>query len=242
MMNFNKTSFFFIAVFFFALCSFSLKSNINDDKVTIVALLKKSKDYYDKQKVFKFNTAYDLFAGNSKKAIESYKGVFIKDDKNFYSKIGQTEIIVIKGNTIKIDNESKLIQYFKEEATNENIVYDLVKYCNNFGTFDLKSTDNYWICTLNSREVTFVPYSKVVIYLDKKNYSIVKQELFLISTITTKDVKGKDVYSYPKLQITFSAFELKKQNEDYFKINYYIELKKGKYYPSKKYSTYQIVE
>lgn len=239
MCNYKKSLLFLI---FVVACSFTTKKNSDDNKEKVVALLKKSKNYYEKQNEYKFNTSYDLYANNSNKAIESYSGFFIKKNKNYYSKIGQTEFIITTDRTIKIDNESKLIQHFKGEPTEENVLYDLVKYCDNFGTFDLSSNEKYWICTLNSREVTFVPYSKVVIYLSKKDCSIVKQELFLISQITTKDAKGKDVYSYPKLQITFSDFKIEEQKLDYFKTSNYIEYKKGRYYPVKKYSSYQIVD
>lgn len=229
-------------IFFIFACSFTTKNSPDEDKEKVVALLKKSKNYYEKLNAYKFNTSYDLYANNSNKPIESYGGFFVKNKKNYYSKIGQTEFIITTDRTIKIDNESKLMQHFKGEATQENLLYDLVKYCDNFGTFNISSTDKYWICTLNSREMTFVPYSKVVIYLSKKDYSIVKQELFLISQITTKDAKGKDVYSYPKLQITFSDFKIEEQKLDYFKTSNYIEFKKGTYYPAKKYSSYQIVD
>lgn len=239
---YSSKRFLLFLIFIVACCSFTTKSNTDENKEKVVALLKKSKHYYEKLHEYKFNTSYDLYANNSNKAIESYSGFFVKKNTNYYSKIGQTEFIVTSDRTIKIDNESKLIQHFKGESTQENRLYDLVKYCDNFGTFDLSSTEKYWICTLNSREVTFVPYSKVIIYLSKKDYSIVKQELFLISQITTKDAKGKEVYSYPKLQITFSDFKIEEQKLDYFKTSNYIEYKKGRYHPVKKYSSYQIVD
>ncbi len=242
MTKFKSNSLIFIALFF-VVCSFSSKQN-NDDKAKIADLLKKSKNYYDKQKQFKFNTTYDLFAGNTKKAIESYNGIFIKKDKNYYSKIGQTEFIFSAGNTLKIDNESKLIQFVKDEnkVSSEKMIYDLTNHFDNFGTFELKSNETQWICILHAREVTFVPYSKIVIYLSKKDYSILKQELFLISQIKIKNDKGKEIYVFPKLQITFTNLASENQNEDFFKINNYIEERKGKYYPIKKYSSYQIVD
>lgn len=223
--------------------SFLLMSyGVNDDKQKIVELLKKSKNYYDKTNQFKMNTSYKVYLGNSNKAVESYDGLFIKNNKNYYSKIGETEFIVTPTNTIKIDNESRLMQYIKEENSGEQVIYDLVKYCDNFGTFNLTSNSTDWICTLNSREVTFIPYSKIIIYLSKTDYSITKQELYILSTIPDKDSNGKVTNKYPKLEITFSDIKLNELVEEYFKLSNYIEIKKGKFYPVKKYSSYQIVD
>ena len=230
-----------LTTLFIVVCSFSTKEMVNDE-AKILELLQKSKDFYVKHKHFKFTTNHSMYAGNTKQPLESYNGFFIKKNANYYSKIGDTEFVFSSGSTLKIDNESKLMQYINDESSKENLLYDLTSQMGNFGTFELKSTNDYWICTLNSREVTFIPYSKIIIYLSKKDYSIVKQELFLISQVKIKDEKGKDVYVYPKLQITFKDLTFSEQSEEYFKMTNYIEIKKGKYYPVKKYSSYQIVD
>ncbi len=238
--KFNKISVGLLFVFFI-LCSFTVQ-NKTDDKTAILNLMKKTKAYYQKNRQFSFAINYNLFAGNSKKAIDSYAGFFAKKDNNYYSKIGDAEFILSGEKTIKIDNESKLMQFFNEGRSKETIIYDLANCYGNFGGFELKSDADHWICILDSREVTFMPYSKVVIYLNKKDCSIAKQELHLISPIKTGDVNGKEIYNYPVLQIIFSDLKLTEQKDDYFKVSNYIELKKGKYYPSQKYSSYQIVD
>lgn len=230
-----------LTTLFVVVCSFSSK-DVVDDKAKILELLNKSKDFYEKQQHFKFTTTHSMYAGDSKKALESYNGFFIKKGTSYYSKIGQTEFVFSSGSMLKIDNESKLMQYLKDENAEENVLYDLTSQMSNFGTFELKNTNDHWICTLNSREVTFIPYSKIIIHLSKKDYSIVKQELFLISQVKMKDDIGKDVYVYPKLQITFKELTFAEQSEEYFKMSNYIEIKKGKCYPVKKYSSYQIID
>lgn len=230
-----KSSLIFFTFFVFII-SYSQNNKI-DDKVQVVELLKKSKSYYQKNKQFSFRINYELFAGNSKKAIEQYSGFFVRKADNYYSKIGDSECIQTLGFTLKIDHETKLMQYFKESKSSESIVYDMTSYYGNFGAFELKSDADYWICTLSAREVTFVPYSKVVLFLSKKDYSIVKQELYLITTVT---IKNQEVF--PVLKIFFSDFKAEIQRDDYFEINKYITLKKGKYYPTNSYRSYQIVD
>lgn len=240
MIKFQKT--FLLLVLFFSSFNFLSASNAADDKAKIKELIKRSKSYYAKNRQFSFAINYNLFAGNDKKPIDTYSGMFAKRDANYYTRVGDSEIIHIDNLTVKIDHEMKLIQHYEEEVTKDDPIYDLMNYFENFKSFQLKSTPKYWICTFNSREVTFVPYSKIIIYLNKKDYSIVKQELHLLSSIKTKDKKGKDVYKFPILEILFSDFKLGESKVDYFKVSNYLSLKNRRYYPSNKYSSYQLVD
>lgn len=234
-------SLFLLLIFIFS-TSFVRNNFLTDDKSKILSLLQKSKVFYDDKEQFQMNTSYNLYVGSSNKAIESYKGLFVKKNKNYYSKIGATEFVIIGKNMIKIDNESKLMQHLSYDNSSEQVIYDMIKYCDNFGTFELKSEGNEWVCILKSREFTFVPYSKILIYLSKNDFSISKQVLFLLNQVPVKDSNGKERYSFPKLEISFSDINLNKEVNSYFNINDYLVVKKDKYAPGKKYITYQIVD
>lgn len=233
-----KTSF-----LLFFLYSFFVHANPPvDDKAKIVEFLKKSKLYYDTIKEFKLNTSYNLYLGyNSKNVAESYKGVLLKKGNEYYSKIGATEFVYLKKASIKIDNESKRMQYTSATSQDVAMVYDMVKYTSHFTSFELKSTSSQWICILKTGDIAFVPYSKIIIHINKKDFTVDKQELFLLNQVKTKE-KGKTVYYYPKLVLTFQEIDLNYKSDTFFSLSNYIRLKDGKVYPAKKNSAYKIVD
>ena len=212
-----------------------------NDKDKIFEIFNKTKNFYNVSQ-FQIKTDYKLYIGNTSKEVrENYSGVFVKNKNNVYSKIGQTEFVTIDNKNIKIDNESKLMQ-ISEKRSEQDEVYDLSKYCSNFSTFVLTTTNDLFICTLTTPEVTFVPYSKVVIYINKSDCSIKKQVLFMIGKVRYKADNEKVIKDYPRLEISFLDLKLQYSKEEYFNLGKYIEKKKGKYFPAKKYVSYKIVD
>ncbi|MFN3754315.1 hypothetical protein [Flavobacterium sp.] len=237
-------TYFFLSVLLFSGISFeNVCISNSDDKKAVVNILKKSNSYYQGKNKFQLNTTYKIYATKSSKQVkDSFKGLFACNNDRTYAKINQTEFIISSDLSLKIDNESKLIQFSKNELDKDLKVYDLEKYCSYYNGFKLTETEKEWICTLTTAAFSFVPYSKVVIYINKANYNVSKQILYIISAVEYKDSDGKMKIDYPRLEIEFDNLKTVIDNENVFNIDSYILLKNGKYYPSKKYNTYKVID
>lgn len=234
-----KTNIKFLALLFILFYNTICFSN---DKKKIAEILKKSSEYYSSKKQFEIKMTYNFFSNaDSQKVTESYLGSIIKDNSYYYSKIGDTEIINGKGFSLKIDNVNKALQYYPHQLENNNTISDLKNYCSYFDRFYLTDRGNKWVCTMTTPGISFLPYSKLIIYINKSNYSISKQIAYFLTPNETRDKKGNTFLNYPRMEVEFSDLN-GKINVDVFNLSNYLIIKKNKVYTSKKYSSYEIVE
>lgn len=224
---------------------FSVYSQVKNDRKAITDLFTKSQKVYVNAENFKFSTAYKLFnTYKSTTVAEKYEGIVFKQKDDFYSKIGTTEFVKLNEDYIKIDHASKLMQIGKvdrEDAGSQS--YDLTALLSNFTVFELTETADYFICKLTAPAITFVPYSKVIVYINKKSYMMSKQILYMLKKINYKDAKGQIQESFPRLEIAFSDFQT--QNIEWgtkFSQKSYIAKKNNKTVPSNNYKDYKIVD
>lgn len=215
------------------------------DKSKIINLLKKSQQVFEGLKSYYFESDYKLYVNQTSNEVkESYTGITVKKDHLAYSKIATTEFVILKDLNLKIDNNTKRIQ-ISTEKNQENLTpnFDIKKYLNYFVSYKITEVNNQYKCELKTDKVTMIPYSKVVIYIDKKTSRMLKQELYFLTKHKTKIVKGKPHYDYPRLEIVFSNFKTEDIDSDVlFKKENYVIVNKGKYIPTKKYKEYLIVD
>lgn len=214
-------------------------------KEKIVALFSKSQQVYEDNNAFKLNISYQLYPNyKTSKASEQYNGIILKKNKDFYSKIHLTEFLNLSGQYLKIDNEEKLIQVSKDTDNKVDQVYNLTNLVANFKTFEIISEGNYWVCTMTAPAITFVPYSKARIYINKKDHTIHKQVLYYLTKNKYKGSKGELLSDYPRLEIVLSNFEtIGLDMDSRFKLDNYIIISgPSKPIPSKSYKGYKIVD
>lgn len=231
------------SIFYAAIC-FGQKDGLEvTAKQQVIALLEKSQKAYDGTTSFTFNMDYKLFTTyNSNTVSETYSGIFIKRKQDSYSRIGKTEFVHLDNDLIKIDNESGLIQFSKNQGL-VNQAYNLKQMVSHFSVFELASEGNYWVCTLTGPEITFVPYGKVVAYIHKTDFTFSRQVLYLLKANAYKDKNGTLKRSYPRLEIRFSDYTTHPTYDPsvFRKDNYIREFQK-RYVPAKKYAKYKIVD
>lgn len=225
--------------------AFSLQLSAQGDKKEIVMLLEKAKKTYERNNTFKITSLYKLYP--SYKTLvpkERYGGIFIKKKDEYYTKIGTTEMVQTKDHQIIVDNKEKKISFSNIDKSSEaDKSYDLTQLCLNFNSFVLTETNDVWICTLTAPKVTFVPYSKIIIYLSKKNFTMIKQVLYLLKTVKYKNSQGKIVQNQPKLEIEFTSFNTKIDDMlNKFSPSNYVQVRKKEIQPSEKYLGYKVIE
>lgn len=208
-----------------------------NNKAKIISLLKQSREAYDQNIGFSFktqNVVYESFT--SSKILENTNGKFCKHGTNTYLKIHDGEIAKIDDFTIKIDGNTRLMQIVKSN-NNEPQVYDLTSLSKSYTTFTISETASEYKCTLEAEKVSPTPYGKVIIYIDKKTKLIKKQTMFLYSSVF---IKNKE-YT-PRIDMIFSDFIVIKTKPKELLASNYIKKVNSKYYPSKTYEGYQIID
>ncbi|MCF6133252.1 hypothetical protein [Flavobacterium wongokense] len=230
----------FMAVF----CLLSIAINAqNSDRKRITDLFDKAQKLFDLKNYY-LESDYKLFVNyTSNEVKEAYKGITLKKGENMYTKLGSSEMISTNNLFIKIDNDNKRMKVDKISSNAQKPILELNSYINYFSGYRLTESNGQWICTLTTSKVSVVPYSKIIVYINKNDYQIQKQELFFLTKYQTKIVNGKPKLDYPRLQIIYSNF--KKSGfppNDYFNVDNYVKKTNQKYYPIKKYKSYTIVD
>jgi hypothetical protein len=178
------------------------------DKEKILELIKKSNAAYESAPKFQTDVNYKLYASATSKTVtEAYSGTIIKSGKDVYTKIHTTEFVQIGARFIKIDHNNKAVEYSSINKQADNNFYSMINnYLQYFSKFELATEGNLWKCVLSTAELSMVPYSKVVIYIDKATNRITKQVLYFLVKNEYKDAAGKAKKDYPRLEIIPSNY------------------------------------
>jgi len=214
-----------IYCFFFLFVFVSLYSQ--QENSAAIQVIKKAAAVYNKQEYVSNNSKYTLYLDfTSNKIHEQYAGVVLKKNNVSYFKIKNTEFVSFGTYGAKINNDQKAIVIEKQPKEVQDSPLSMTHYLKGFDSKLIQENKDYFICELTPSKVSQVMLTKVIIQISKKDYSIVKQTLFFVNKMESKNANGKTVYSIPRLEIVFSSREknIKKDDllvakENYFTLN-----------------------
>ncbi|PKB18342.1 hypothetical protein [Flavobacterium sp. 5] len=221
---------------------FSFCSNGQVKKLTALQIISNASDAYIHSKYMSMNSTYNLYLDyNSEKVYEHYAGIVLKKNEVIYFEIKSTEFITFKNLGIKINYDQKAIVLEKQNKATEESPLSLKNYLNGYNAKLIDSDKNNFICELTPNKISQIMLSKIIIHIKKNDYSIVKQTLYFVEKMETKDAKGKRIYTTPRLEINFSPREKNEKRDNLLtsKDNYFTE-RGNEIVLSKRFSTYQI--
>nr|WP_321234632.1 hypothetical protein [uncultured Psychroserpens sp.] len=193
---------------------------------------------------YKLYPTYDY-----KTTTESYKGSVIKNNENYFLKINET-VFLTDANTqtsLKLNIAQKAISVAKNKS---NMTQDqsplgmldaMVKL---FKNQDVKDNGTYWLCTLTSDVVTQLPYGKVEIFINKKDFRVTKQVLYFLARFPYKNAEGEKATGSPKLEITISDYRtsISKEQKGLTMLSNYIEIKNDNLNTIGSYKDFKIIK
>lgn len=206
-------------------------------------ILAKVENTYNSNNELSLNLDYKLYTSYSSKIVsENYKGLVVKNNKNTYVKIHNTEFLQTSTRSIKVNHDQKMMLVFNKSQMDSNInPMDLSNLLKNYKTQNLIDKGDYWICSLQTGKYTQMIYGKIEIYVHKKSYQVEKQIFYILEKAAYKDPKGNEKFDFPRLEINFKKVILNESvKKEIFSLNKYIHISDGKIIPSKKYSNYTI--
>jgi len=181
---------------------------------TVKEVLEKASAYYANTHQYQLSMTYTLFRGLSgDRATESYTGTMTK--VNNYSQISvlNTTVFQFPEARLVIDEDRKIVAY-SEIGSTENVgsPVDVSSFLQYYSEAQILDKGTYWQCELvaEKKALTNLPYGKVILDIDKRDYQIRKQELFFANLIPFKDKNGElEERDYGRLII-----QLKQQGND----------------------------
>lgn len=165
------------------------------DKVTAV---------YGNSKRLSFFVEYASFSNYKDiKPKELYSGILIKNGDVYYNKIKNTEIINFSDCSLKIGNDEKAIMYNANQK--EDLLLPSLESSAFLKEFSgkLKSTPSHYICEFIPKKFTQIMVSKIIFYINKKDFTLAKQIMYLAQETEYKNSGGKVVSSAPRVELTF---------------------------------------
>lgn len=209
----------------------------------VTEVLQQMGKQYGSAQSLQYSSNYTLYkTANSKKAEQSYKGIFCKNSQNeMYMKIDQTEILNSKSINLKISHSEKAIE----------ISDPLQSY---FGNFDIrplldlckiesfKDFKMYWEITLTAKNYSNLPYSKIIVQISKK-YFLQKSTFYYSTAVNfSKDYRAPKSY-LPRLEIINTNFSRKAPSPLLFITkNYFTVTTKDKYVLVERLKNYEIID
>lgn len=168
---------------------------------TAASLIKKATDAYNGKSYFSYTIACKMYKTHEADAAsEFYQGVLLKKNGVYYYKVKDFEFLNFADASMKISNAEKAVIIGPAQSP----VNPLTSIAN-LKEFNTKVRQNKtdWICELVPGKISQMPISKMLIYIDKKDYSIKKQETYFLQGVQKKDKKGKSIIEMPRMEVEF---------------------------------------
>ncbi|WP_203258193.1 hypothetical protein [Hyunsoonleella ulvae] len=229
----------------FAMCCLATHTSFSQQEdLDVQSLIQKVKHSYEDEHMYSLNVTYKLYENStSTTPKEFFTGKIIRDNNQYYSKINNTEFIQFTNAYVKINHDEKAMLYINEPAKEVESITDFTKYLAHFNEANIALENGMYKCEITAKQVTFLPFTKLVLYVDKNSFRLKKQVVYLAQHSISKDKNGKDVVSNPRLEIMFTNFSNKGINnsQDVFILNNYVNISQNIINPSKKLEAYQLI-
>lgn len=177
-------------------------------KLSASEVLNKAVENYKNKTYISYNSNYSLYRDyNTKKVYEQYQGIVLRKNGVNYIKIKNTEFVSFNDYGLKISHDQKSVLLQKGNDKNGESPMSIEAYTKGFSMKLLPSNSNYYVCELSPPKISQIMLHRVLLYINKADYSISKQVLYLVERTEFVDDNGKTTYTVPRLEISFSKRE-----------------------------------
>lgn len=193
-----------------------------EDILRFKEIFSKTEKFYKERSNYAQDVTYQFFdLKNPTIATETLRGSIEKKGDNYYSKVGPTEFIYLDDIFLKINHEEKAVMYSKVPNKKMVTPIDITALTDYFETVKISDKNNSILCEVVFRQKSNLPYTKMVIVLDSKNFSIIKQELYIIPGVSYPSISaGNRKTTEGKMVISFSPSITSKKTDVFNKSNY----------------------
>lgn len=208
-------------------------------------ILKAYKKTVDKDESYSVNITYKIYKGhNSNTPKEIQTGVFFKEKDQLYTKLGEVEIINTPNEHLKINHLEKAILVANGIKTPDNFNLDFEELSKYLKAELISSAgNNYTLKFIPNGKITQLPFSKLIIVLNKKTLRIKRQTFYYYSEMNfSKEFRGRDVGKV-KLEVLYKNYKFQNlaSYKTLFNIGAYYRVVKNEIHPLGRLKDYEIV-
>lgn len=225
-------------LFFLTVSGYAQSSKVSSLMERYAAALKTHKEY-------QVTISYQIYRGfESTTPHDRVTGVLYKNQGDTYSNMGEAEIISTGSNYIKINHKEKAMLVSQPIANANQYDINLVELYKYLDVSLLKETESFYRLEFKPKGLTQLPFSSLIIDLDKKTYLIKRQLFEYFSKMNfSKDYQKPD-YDHYKLEIVYEKYRMSNFSisQKAFDVSSYIKDIKGKKVVAPKYKGYELVK
>lgn len=210
------------------------------------SILEKTAMNFSKPERFSCKLKYTMYADDvsMQKKDETITEV-IKQNNNYYMKMGSSEVVFVDGLYIKISHSEKMMSYTRINTDSIDVTSNQIPFMNFINKFDTKKVvdkGQYWLLTLETPMVTNIPYEKIKIEVDKQTYHILKQVYFFNRSMEKQYNFNASNTSHERLEIVQLSFdEAYVSEKNVFDTSHYLQAANGQLRPSNDFKNYKII-
>lgn len=185
---------------------------------------------------------YKLFKGhNSAEVVDTYTSTLKMEGKKSHRRIYDDEIITNDDLTLVINHQLRTIEIMPvvQEAIIDKNIQKNIKNCKDIQLFEID--DNTKKITLQFKEISSLPYSRVDIYVDKDFW--VTQIIFFYATqLNFSGSSFTQEFGFPRLEVNYSSFNKSwRDKEGITNTAKYITISENTVNPAPLYQDYKIL-
>ena len=178
-------------------------------EITAKETFNKIESYYKTIDILDIEMEYKMFRGyTGTNLTESYKGTMYKNEGVSKIDILGSEIIDLPEAKLIINKEAKTVTYHKKyNKETQSSPVDISMFLKFYKEASTKVKGNTIVheMVLKKGIQIPVPYSKIVVYVDKNSYQMQKQELYLSTKVPFIDKNGKEAPDLARMEIKFKT-------------------------------------
>ncbi|WP_435261220.1 hypothetical protein [Tenacibaculum sp. nBUS_03] len=196
-------------------------------------------------KEYQVTISYNIYKGfDSNTPHDRVSGVLYKYQENTYSNLGEAEIISTNSNYIKINHKEKAILLTKPLTNASQYDINLVELYKYLNVRLVKETGSFFRLEFTPKGITQLPFSSLVIDLDKKTYLIKRQLLKYFNKMNFSKDFQNPVYDNYMLEIVYKGYRMSNFSisRSAFDIRSYIKDIKEKKVVAPKFKGYELVK
>lgn len=214
------------------------------DTKELEVIFKKVQNVYSQNSDFQIDTKYNMYRTYIDKQPEiSYDGKIARKGDVYYSDVLNTEIIQYPDRTLRVSHEQKLIELSKSNEALNVSPFKLDTFLKYFVDYSITKVNGEIRCEMVADKLTTLPYGKVIVFIDAKDYTISRQVLYYLQAVEYQKEDGSIELRSPKLELLFSGFKTKNLlNAEAFKEANYIAIANNQIIPVEKLRSYNVID
>ncbi len=190
-----------VFLFFVLAPAFLLKAQ----EPSVKEVLDKVTHFYKNKNSYRIEMTFSMLRGLSgNKVTEIYDGTLEKNGDYIRTVFLESEVHKFRNGQVTVDDKKRTI-IFSDLVTDHSSPAEVASLLNYFKKSQLTDGgEKKWICELVAVQNTFsqLPYGKVVLHIDKNNFSVLKQVLYFSTLVPFQDENsGGTVNDYGRLAI-----------------------------------------